>query len=548
MKKIKLILTMLAALFLAFSALTIQAADTTTYTITIQNPNYNTDGSVIGDGKTYNFSDRTYEAYQIFAGDYSKDAKGVERLSNITWGANITVEGQQALANAFNNGVNDAAAIAAVLANNSKGAEFAAIVGTLNEGGKTYKYLTADPAGTSALTAQDGISVTITGLTAGYYFVADKLGTLENSNRAYSEYMLQVVGDTTVSSKLSIPSVEKKTKETNDTTNSVSDWQDSGSYDLGDVIPFQLTATLPQRYAEYTSYYLKFVDTLSSALSFNAGSVKVYAVNGSDKKEVTSYFTVDTTSGLNIYTNDVKKITTVNITAATKIVVEYDATLTSNGLVVGQDNASKGNPNTVKLVYSNNPNYTGLGETSPKGETPEDKVTIFTFSLDINKVGEDKKTPLSGAVFTLQKNVNGVWTDLTLVKSTDGTNFKVTGLDAGVYRLEETVAPAGYNKLTAPIYFRVLANADTLAADPLLRTVSVERLNSDLTNQSSSESDNKVAFDTTGGKLSTTVVNGTGSLLPETGSVGTRLLYILGSVFVIGAGILLITKRRMDAE
>lgn len=538
---------MLAALFLAFSALTIQAADTATYTITIQNPNYDSNGQVIGDGNTYNFDERTYEAYQIFAGDYSKDTNGVERLSNITWGANINEAGKQALADAFNGGTIDAAAIAAALAAGGNGAKFAAVAGALNADGNSYLYLTGAPKQSSE-TTQKGISVTISGLAAGYYFVADKLGTLENSNRAYSEYMLQVVGDTTVSSKLSIPSVEKKTKETNDTTNSVSDWQDSGSYDLGDVIPFQLTATLPQRYAEYTSYYLKFVDTLSSALSFNAGSVKVYAVNGSDKKEVTSYFTVDTTSGLNIYTNDVKKITTVNITAATKIVVEYDATLTSNGLVVGQDNASKGNPNTVKLVYSNNPNYTGLGETSPKGETPEDKVTIFTFSLDINKVGEDKKTPLSGAVFTLQKNINGVWTDLTLVKSTDGTNFKVTGLDAGVYRLEETVAPAGYNKLTAPIYFRVLANADTLAADPLLRTVSVERLNSDLTDQSSSESDNKVAFDTTGGKLSTTVVNGTGSLLPETGSVGTRLLYILGSVFVIGAGILLITKRRMDAE
>lgn len=547
MKKIKLILTMLAALFLAFSALTIQAADTTTYTITIQNPNYDSSGQVIGDGNTYNFFGRTYEAYQIFAGDYSKETNGVERLSNITWGANINEAGKKALADAFNGGTIDAAAIAAALAAGGNGAKFAAVAGALNADGNSYLYLTGAPKQSSE-TTQTGVSVTISGLAAGYYFVADKLGTLENSNRAYSEYMLQVVGDTTVSSKLSIPSVEKKTKETNDTTNSVSDWQDSGSYDLGDVIPFQLTATLPQRYAEYTSYYLKFVDTLSSALSFNAGSVKVYAVNGNDRTDVTSSFTVDTTSGLNIYTNDVKKITTVNITAATKIVVEYTATLTSNGLVVGQDNDSKGNPNTVKLVYSNNPNYTGSGETSPKGETPEDKVTIFTFSLDINKVGEDKKTPLSGAVFTLQKNVNGVWTDLTLVKSTDGTNFKVTGLDAGVYRLEETVAPAGYNKLTAPIYFRVLANADTLAADPLLRTVSVERLNSDLTNQSSSESDNKVAFDTTGGKLSTTVVNGTGSLLPETGSVGTRLLYILGSVFVIGAGILLITKRRMDAE
>lgn len=222
--------------------------------------------------------------------------------------------------------------------------------------------------------------------------------------------------------------------------------------------------------------------------------------------------------------------------------------MTSTSLVIGADSEGKGNPNSVKLVYSNNPNYTRSGETSPKGETPEDKVTIFTFSLDINKVGEDKKTPLSGAVFTLQKNIKGVWTDLTLVKSTDSTNFKVIGLDAGIYRLEETVVPSGYNKLTAPIYFKVLATAPSSSNAPRLGAVNVERLNDDLSAQGSTQQDGKVAFDTTGGKLSTTVVNGTGSLLPETGSVGTRLLYILGSVFVIGAGILLVTKRRMDAE
>ena len=74
---------------------------------------------------------------------------------------------------------------------------------------------------------------------------------------------------------------------------------------------------------------------------------------------------------------------------------------TTNKAVLG----SEGNPNSVELTYSNNPNDTGDGKSKPAntGKTPKDTVKVFTYQTVINKVGEDEKTPLAGAGFTLSK-------------------------------------------------------------------------------------------------------------------------------------------------
>ena len=50
------------------------------------------------------------------------------------------------------------------------------------------------------------------------------------------------------------------------------------------------------------------------------------------------------------------------------------------------------------------------------------------------------------------------------------------------------------------------------------------------------------------GELLTNVVNKSGSLLPETGGIGTTIFYIVGVVLVLGAGVLLVTKKRMNAD
>ena len=93
----------------------------------------------------------------------------------------------------------------------------------------------------------------------------------------------------------------------------------------------------------------------------------------------------------------------------------------------------------------------------------------------------------------------------------------VVGFDNGIYYLEETVAPDGYNKLTARQEFTIAdGNLDSIFNGNIYSTGSGVH-----------------------------VVNKTGSMLPETGGMGTTMIYILGAVMVLGAGVLLVTKRRM---
>ncbi|MDO4204996.1 MAG: LPXTG cell wall anchor domain-containing protein, partial [Streptococcus gallolyticus] len=53
---------------------------------------------------------------------------------------------------------------------------------------------------------------------------------------------------------------------------------------------------------------------------------------------------------------------------------------------------------------------------------------------------------------------------------------------------------------------------------------------------------------TSAGSLTTDVVNKKGSVLPSTGGMGTTILYVVGTILVLAAGILLVTKKRMDAK
>ncbi|WP_234916601.1 isopeptide-forming domain-containing fimbrial protein, partial [Streptococcus equinus] len=157
------------------------------------------------------------------------------------------------------------------------------------------------------------------------------------------------------------------------------DWQDSADYDFDDSVPFQLTATLPSNFDSYETYYFEITDSLSDGLTYNKDA-KIYLVNGNQKDDVTKAFTVETADGLHFKIANLKTVS--GVTASSKIVVEYTATLNKNAVI-----GKVGNPNTAKLIYSNNPNSQGTAGSTT--ETPEDTVIVFTYKVVVNKVDEN---------------------------------------------------------------------------------------------------------------------------------------------------------------
>ena len=489
MKQAKKIASILLALVMVFALAIPAFAEESKYSITIEN-------SAEG---------HTYEAYQIFAGDLNGTT-----LSNIVWGSGVSEAGKTALG--------DAAAKAETLKTETDAKAFAKAVAP---------YLTT-VAG-SANTVTNGKYV-ISGLAAGYYLVKDQDGSLTGDNDSYTEYIIKVVSDTTATPKSDVPTVQKKVKDINDSTDdAMTDWQDSADHDIGDSVPFQLKATLANNVSSYTTYKVVFHDTQSKGLTYN-NDAKVY-IDGTETNgfTVTSTVNADGTTTLTVSCDDVKALGAGN---SSVITVEYTATLNTNAVL-----GSAGNPNEVYLEYSNNPNKSESGD-NETGNTPKDVVIVFTYKTIINKVNGEGN-PLTGAEFTLEKynKETDKWKAITVVKNDEGTTFTFTGLDDGNYRLTETKTPSGYNSIN-PIEFTVTAEHDGLSDNPALTSLSGNATTGELTFTSN----------TTEGSLSADVVNQAGSTLPETGGVGTPIFYIAGGVLAVAAAILLVTKKRMSKQ
>jgi fimbrial isopeptide formation D2 family protein/LPXTG-motif cell wall-anchored protein len=513
MRKLKRTLALALAFVLTF-AMSVTAFATQTdsdndgsYTITITN-------SAAG---------HTYEAYQIFAGDLS-ESDGVKTLSNVKWGNGVASVGGVAV-----EAGSDASEEAEKVAQLNSAAELNDYVNTLT--------LTT-PEGTSTETKGDtGSTYVISGLAAGYYVVKDQDGSVTAEGDAYTSYIVQVVGDVEQAAKSSTTTSQKKVKDVNDSTGEGSDWQDSADYDIGDVVPFQLTGIITEKYDDYDTYYLAFHDTESKGLTFDPESVVVKI----DGTEVDSSLYKVVTEGVegtfDVVFEDLKATAAK---AESVVTVEYSSTLNEDAVL-----GSQGNPNTMYLEYSNNPNVTGEG-TPSTGTTPEDTVIVFTYKVVINKVDQNGDA-LKGAAFALYKKDASVTADtegykkisdayykvIAFAEGDDTTVFTFSGLDDGDYILSETDTPSGYNSI-ADIKFTVTADHDILADDP------------QLTSLSGSTESGLIEFtlSVSEGSLTSDVVNQSGSVLPSTGGTGRVLLYVVGALLVVGVGVILVAKKR----
>lgn len=464
----------------------------------------------------------SYEVYQIFTGDLSQPGQNDEvKLSNVKWGTNGTgTTGTE---------VDDATleALAAVVGKADK--EKLAVI----EG-----YVDLDSTPVAVLNAEKGLTATVAD---GYYLIKDVDGSVTGDD-TYTTYIVEIVANVTINRKAEKPTSEKKVKDTCDTTGAITNWQDSADYHIGDVIPFQLKGTVAEDYENYDTYYFAFHDKEETGLTFNPNSVVVYhdidnddvvdegeeLTAGTDYQLVTNPTDGDT---FDVVFANLKNV--AGITGGSVIKVEYTSTLNENAII-----GSMGNVNDVYLEFSNNPNDEQGGE--PHGKTPHDTVIIFTYKVEVNKyansVAEENK--LDGADFALEMKVNNEWVRLDEIKTTAGNVFTFTGLDDGDYRLVETTTPDGYNSID-PIEFTVTAEHDVIWETQDREDV--------LTSLTGDVATGEIEFtsDKDAGKLSVDIINKSGTVLPETGGMGTTLFYVFGTILVVGAAVVLVTKKRM---
>ena len=504
----------------------------------------------------------TYQIYQIFDGDYSEDGGGNPILSNVTWGtgvddATLLADLITAYPTDFTAGMS-AAQVADAMAGLASG-EAANLADIIADN--------LDAVTTPATSTESGagpFTYVFTGLADGYYFVneADLGAGVDNSA---TKFMLQVLGDVTVAAKTDKPAVAKKVLENNDATYQDT-WNDAADYSIGDDVSFRVVGLIPDM-TYYDTYSYVFTDTMSSGLTFDSTSIKVYLANGADMYTVETststgaggdeilpaagYAVVDTGTGFTLTFNDLSAVT--NITNYGYIVVEYTAELDSDAVI-----GNNGNPNEVILTYSNNPN-----DNTDTGVTPKDEVVVYTFEIPVEKV-DDAAASLTGAtfaIFTSSAQADAAVADPTVLTGAlaftgatgaytldsagtetvlvdDGTGgYVLSGLDQGTYYLVEIDEPTGYNRLSASIIVVIEPSYN----DGNVGSAYVDGHVPDAT------ADQLISYDVNGG-TEITVINETGSILPETGGIGTTLFTFTGVILMIGAAVIFVSKKKVAAH
>ena len=346
----------------------------------------------------------------------------------------------------------------------------------------------------------DGKQQVANGLLLGYYFVksseTDALCNLTTTNP-----------EVTIHDKNDMP-FEKKVDKTN--------------VDVGQTVKFTITGKVPD-HTGFTTYTYLITDTMTDGLTFDKTSVKV-TINGANVPQEPNGYTLTEPNDTEQFTFKLS-INVRNFKIGDGIEVTYNATVNEKAIAEIESNKAT-------LTYTNGPTV------DDDKTTTEREVKVYSSKIVIDKV--EKTTDgttgkkLSGAEFVLYKeetiegnktikyyqwdetNKKVVWdadkTKATVLEtSTDGA-ATFGGLADGTYYLVETKAPAGYNQLKDPVTVPV-KGSDT---DTVKLTVTA------------------------------TVENQAGTLLPSTGGMGTTIFYVLGFVLVVGAGVLLVTKKRMS--
>lgn len=350
--------------------------------------------------------------------------------------------------------------------------------------------------GTGTAFTKVGNTMKASDLALGYYFVAGTSGTVCE---------LATAKDIEIRDKNEAPQIDK----------SVND--DDGTVEVGQVLTYTIKSKVPSTKG-YTEYTYEVSDTMTEGLTFHK-DVQVTI----DGKTVTDATITNNDNGFVVSINMMKYQDQID----KPVVITYTATVNEKAIQSDKET------NKATLKYSNDPaNKTSFGES-------HDEVNVFSFNIVINKYADgNESTKLEGAKFVLKNNDGKYYkydaatkavtwvdnkADATEVTTDKNGAARFDGLEAGTYYLEETAAPDGYNQLTKDI---------TIVLDKDGKTT--------INGEPSTLGD--------GLSLTAGVANSTGTMLPETGGIGTAIFVALGALAVICAGVFLVTNKRMSKE
>ena len=461
-------------------------------------------------------TNQTYKIYRILNLEYHADTNSYRYTANGAWEDFILREN--------NNFKLDKETGAVTWINTNPENNGTAIQQIANSAGKYAEY-TPNNVQEDGSAKANGITLTFSNLPLGWYLVVSDLVDLDKGALCSI--------DTTD------PTVEIREKNSNSTLDkSILEGDQLLSVNnagIGDVVNFQLDIVVkdgqPKGYVVH--------DKMSEGLTFNSNSVSVSLLRHSDGNasgNLTTGYTLDTHPGDGC-TFEVK-FDDGTLKPNDAVTISYTATVNNKAVIAGS-----GNTNEAYLQYNNN-------KTTVKHTT-----TTYVWGMGVRKFANlgngDTDHALADAEFKLYKGADAdkKYAAFSTATTVDGTsvykltnwvtdaatatavvtpasgNIKLEGLDEGTYYLEETKAPVGYNKLTAPIIVVIKSTLPTAGGDASYTVKYGE---------------------TTPADHVVRVENKAGVELPSTGGMGTTLFYVIGGGLMVAAIVLLVTKKRME--
>lgn len=366
-------------------------------------------------------------------------------------------------------------------------------------------------------TTATSTTVKFENLNLGYYLVDSTLGTfcsLDTTNP-----------NVTMKEKNGVPDNKKEVQEDSKVGSEADNhgWGDWNDADLGQAVNFRSTITAQAGAENYV-----FQDKMSPGLTYKG--VTGVTLNGSTVDAAN--YEVKTEGLAEGYTFEVVFTQTFcdTLKADDKIVVSYTAEVNSNAVI-----GVPGNPNESRLAY---------GDISKPSHTPPSQTITYTWDLDVLKYANGDETKVlkdaqfvllnsdSSKVATIVAGKLTGWVDVpsgakepsswlasTVLITNENGKIEIDGLDSDTYYLHEVKAPAGYNILKADVKVEIKGATKAEGSEKLTYTTVVAKVN----NQSGTE-------------------------FPSTGGMGTTLFYAVGGLLIVGAIVLLVTRRRAGSE